>query len=104
MSERLSEESSFDAEMYMKFTEHDTQNPQEVLDIRERYGDSRWGTHRETLVGDRQKFTGPTPGPTQRYRRNKQEAGYFFDLFWDQATIGEIVRQTNIYAGQAHRR
>lgn len=74
-----------------------------LLPLRERYADEQWQCQDTSLLGDRRKFTGFAPGPTQRYTRNKPSYGSFFDLFWDNAVIDKFVDQTNLYATQANK-
>jgi hypothetical protein len=64
------------------------------------YRDFEWGHSSPTLTSDRTSFTGPWPDPTQRFRRNRPSARHFFDLFWDDSTVNDLVRETNRYARQ----
>lgn len=62
-SDNLSESSgSFDFEEYQRFTEADTDNALEG--IRERYSDANWGHEATHMLGERNRFLGPHPGPT----------------------------------------
>ena len=69
--------------------------------MREVYRDENWGHWHSELLGDRSEFTGPHPGPLQRYTRNVQQPIYFFNLFWDTHTMQVLVGETNRYARHA---
>ena len=70
------------------------------MDFRARYHDRFWQSSESTLLGDRESFRGPHPGPKARVLRTRPAATHFFDLFFDGSVVDQIVQQTNLYASQ----
>lgn len=70
------------------------------MDLRARYHDRFWQCPETTLLGDRESFTGPRPGPKQRVTHNRKPALDFFKLFFNDVVVEQIVEQTNLYAEQ----
>jgi len=97
---RLSTVEGLDTHCYQEIVKNDGLNPQVVGSIKEQYIDEFWGQHASSLLGNCQLFTNLTTNPTQRFCRRQQNERYFFDLFWDDATIHDMVQKTNRYARQ----
>jgi len=62
------------------------------------YTDSEWRQNSVVLDGDPNRITGLHLGPTQRFRQNKQPPRFFFDLWWDDVALAELVKQKNLYS------
>ena len=80
--------------------EYDRDGDLDVLDFRERYHDRFWQCPESTLLGDRESFRGPEPGPKARVHRIRSKAIHFFHLFFDDKILDKMVEQTNLYASQ----
>ena len=75
--------------------------PLEDAEFERYYHQSNWTSEHITLLGDRNNFTGPSPGyvPPKSGPIPYSPIG-FFDLFWPPSFLHEICVETNRYAGQ----
>jgi hypothetical protein len=99
VEDNIVEDVEFDLDGYSQFRIHD--DPDWIDKIRATYSESKWNQRSTELLGKREAFYGPMPGPIQRQRRNVQPPQYFWHLFWDMA-MPKLVTETNRYAKQAY--
>ena len=67
--------------MHHKIGYYERNRDLDNLDFCARYHDRFWQSPETTLLGDRESFRGPQPGPKARVTQTKPSASHFFHLF-----------------------